>query len=99
MAAGTKTKTKTDTQLRYPERYNVVLLNDDYTPMPFVIRLLIEIFNHNISHATNVTMQVHEQGKGIAGTYNLEIAEQKVLESEQASRANGFPLRVVMEKV
>lgn len=99
MAAGTQTKTKTEIEIRYPERYNVILINDDYTPMPFVIQLLIEIFNRNIEQATAITMQVHEQGKGVAGTYNLEIAEQKVAEVDLASRANGFPLKVIMEKV
>lgn len=99
MASGTQTKTKTDTQIRYPDRYNVVLLNDDVTPMPFVVRLLIEVFNHSIAQATAITMQVHEQGKGVAGTYNLEIAEQKVLEVVVASKNNGFALRVVVEKI
>lgn len=97
--AGTQTKSKTEILVRYPERYNVILLNDDSTPMPFVIRLLIEIFNRNIEQATAITMQVHQNGKGVAGTYNLEIAEQKVIETELASSANGFPLRVIMEKV
>lgn len=97
--AGTQTKTKSEIEIRYPERYNVIVLNDDFTPMPFVIRLLIEIFNRNIEQATAITMQVHEKGKGIAGTYNQEIAEQKVTEAELASRANGFNLQVIMEKV
>lgn len=101
MAISTKTRTSTSTKtdIKYPDRFNVVILNDDYTPMEFVIHLLVEIFNKNLEQAKDITVQIHEQGKGIAGTYNFEIAEQKVQESTMISRHNGHPLAVMMEKV
>jgi ATP-dependent Clp protease adaptor protein ClpS len=99
--AGTKTKTqsKTRVEIRYPDRFNVVFLNDDFTPMEFVIQLLIEVFNKDINQAKDITLTIHNEGKGIAGTYNFEIAEQKVHESTLLSRHHGHPLKVVMEKV
>ena len=101
MATSTKTKTATTTKLdiKYPDRFNVVILNDDYTPMEFVIHLLVEVFNKNIQQAKDITIQIHEHGKGIAGTYNFEVAEQKTQESTILSRHNGHPLNVMMEKV
>jgi ATP-dependent Clp protease adaptor protein ClpS len=99
--AGTKTKTqsKTRIELRYPDRFNVVFLNDDFTPMEFVIQLLIEVFNKDISQAKDVTLAIHNDGRGVAGTYNFEIAEQKVHESTLLSRHHGHPLKIIMEKV
>jgi ATP-dependent Clp protease adaptor protein ClpS len=91
--------TKTKTVMKYPERFNVVLFNDDYTPMQFVVSLLVEIFNKNINQAQEITMQVHNQGKAIAGTYNFEIAEQKVYESMLLSRLHQHPLKITIEKV
>ena len=101
MGTSTKTKTSTATRadIKYPERYNVVILNDDFTPMEFVIHLLVEVFNKNLQQAKDITIQVHEQGKGVAGTYNFEVAEQKVQESTILSRHNGHPLGIQMEKV
>lgn len=98
---GTKTKTqsKTRIELRYPDRFNVVFLNDDFTPMEFVIQLLIEVFNKDISQAKDVTLAIHNDGRGVAGTYNFEIAEQKVHESTLLSRHHGHPLKIIMEKV
>jgi ATP-dependent Clp protease adaptor protein ClpS len=95
----TKTQNKTRIELRYPDRFNVVFLNDDYTPMEFVIQLLIEVFNKNIDQAKDITVTIHNEGRGIAGTYNHEIAEQKVHESTLLSRHHGHPLKVIMEKV
>lgn len=99
--AGTKTKTqsKTRIELRYPDRFNVVFLNDDFTPMEFVIQLLIEVFNKDINQAKDITLTIHNEGRGIAGTFNYEIAEQKVHESTLLSRHHGHPLKIIMEKV
>lgn len=98
-ATKTRTSTTTRTDIKYPDRFNVVILNDDFTPMEFVIQLLVEIFNKSIDNAKDITIQIHENGKGIAGTYNFEIAEQKVHESTLISRHNGHPLNIMMEKV
>jgi ATP-dependent Clp protease adaptor protein ClpS len=99
MSRQTQDATKTITKIRYPDRFNVVLLNDDFTPMEFVIQLLIEVFNTSIEEAKEVMIKVHEEGKGIAGMYGLEIAEQKQHESTIISRHHGHPLKVILEKV
>ena len=87
-------KTKTKNQLGYPPRYNVVIFNDDFTPMEFVIKLLIEVFNKNVNSAKVVTMQIHEKETAVAGSYNFEIAEQKCAEAVSIARASGHPLQL-----
>jgi ATP-dependent Clp protease adaptor protein ClpS len=99
MSKQTKEATRTVTEIRFPDRFNVLLLNDEHTPMEFVIQLLIEIFNRNTTQAKEVMLTVHEKGKGIAGTYGLEIAEQKQQEATMISRHHGHPLKVVIEKI
>jgi ATP-dependent Clp protease adaptor protein ClpS len=91
--------TSTKVEIKFPNRFHVVLLNDDYTPMDFVIQLLIEIFNRNIEEATNITMDIHTNGKGTAGTYSHEVAEQKQHEAQMISRHHGHPLKIVLEKM
>ena len=77
-----------------PRRWKVILLNDDSTPMEFVISLLIEIFKHTTETAKDIMLQVHETGSGIAGVYSFEIAEQKGMEAT----ASGFPLQIKLEE-
>lgn len=95
----TETRTRNDTRLRYPDRYNVVLHNDDQTPMEFVIHLLVEVFNKNLQEAQAITQSVHENGKEIAGTYNHEIAKQKVHEATVIVRYHGHPLKITLERI
>tara|TARA_R110000751_G_scaffold223664_1_gene325786 strand:+ start:252 stop:548 length:297 start_codon:yes stop_codon:yes gene_type:complete len=97
--SNTQTEQKTSTELAYPQKYNVIFLNDDFTPMPFVIHLLIEIFNKNIEESEIITMQIHEQGKSVVATYSLEIAEQKMHEATIVSRHQGHPLQIIIEPV
>ena len=99
MGQQTQQQTRTVTEIKYPDRFNGVILNDDFTPMEFVIQLLIEVFNTNIEEAKEVTVKVHEDGKGVAGMYGLEIAEQKQQEATIISRHHGHPLKVIIEKV
>lgn len=94
-----KVSSKSKTDIKYPDRYNVVFVNDDYTPMDFVIHLLIEIFNKSINQAKDITLTIHQEGRAIAGTYNFEIGEQKVQEATMISRHNGHPLQIILEKV
>ncbi len=86
-----------ETQLREPQQYNVILLNDDYTPMDFVIEVLMRLFQKNYPNAFAVMMQVHEQGRAVAGTYPKEIAEEKIEQVAYAAHANEFPLTCIME--
>jgi ATP-dependent Clp protease adaptor protein ClpS len=81
-----------------PKRWKVILLNDDSTPMEFVISLLVEIFKHTPDTAKEIMFQVHETGSGIAGVYSFEIAEAKAVEATQQARTNGFPLQIKLEE-
>ena len=81
-----------------PKNWKVILLNDDTTPMEFVIAILMEIFKHSHNSATDVTVQVHETGSGIAGVYSFEIAEAKAVEATQTARTNGHPLQIKLEE-
>ena len=92
-------KQKTAVELRYPPRYDVIIFNDDYTPVEFVIKLLVEIFNKNVDTAKELTMTVHEHGQAVAGTYNFEIAEQKTTEALATARAGGHPLQLKTRQV
>ena len=97
--AETQSETITRTEITYPNRYNVVFINDDFTPMDFVVQLLVEVFNKTLEEAKDVTLQIHEKGKGIAGSYNYELAEQKKAEAVAISRNNGHPLTILVEKI
>ena len=90
-------KTKDASGLFTPKRYNVVLMNDDFTPIDFVISLLIDVFHHTMETAKELTAVIHDKGSGIAGTYDFEIAEQKALEATMMSRNSKFPLVVKLE--
>jgi ATP-dependent Clp protease adaptor protein ClpS len=81
-----------------PKNWKVILLNDDSTPMEFVISLLIEIFKHTHETAQGIMFQVHETGSGIAGIYSFEIAEAKAVEATNLARANGYPLQIKLEE-
>ena len=81
-----------------PKRWKVILLNDDTTPMEFVIALLMEVFRHTQNTAKDIMLQIHETGSGIAGTYSFEIAEAKAVEATNTARSNGHPLQIKLEE-
>ena len=85
-------------KIEEPNRWKVILLNDDHTPMDFVIGILTEIFKHSQETAKAITLQIHNEGSGIAGVYVHEIAEQLGIEATKASRANGFQLQINIEQ-
>lgn len=93
----TALETQTTTKLKVPSLYKVIILNDDYTPMPFVIRVLVEIFGKSSAEALELAQAVHEQGRGIAGTYTKEVAEQKVYETNSAATQYKHPLKTISE--
>ena len=80
-----------------PKKYKVILHNDDYTPMDFVVVIIMDAFNYSFQKATQIMIQIHEKGKGIAGAYSKEIASMKVKRCNQIARAEGHPLMVTME--
>jgi len=85
-------------KLKRPPLYKVILLNDDYTPMEFVVQVLEVFFGLNQELATQIMLQVHVQGKGVCGTYSHEVAETKVAQVNNYARENEHPLLCIMEK-
>jgi ATP-dependent Clp protease adaptor protein ClpS len=97
-AVDTELKEKTVVSISPPSMWKVVFLNDDQTPMEFVIYLLTTMFKHSEASAKEVTLEIHNTGSGIAGIYSYEIAEQRGIEATQISRNKGYPLRIQVEK-
>lgn len=85
-------------QLKKPPMFKVMLLNDDFTPMDFVVDILTDFFNMDEERATQVMMEVHVKGKGVCGTYTRDVAETKVLIVNNYSRAHQHPLVCAMEE-
>ena len=89
---------QTDEDLQEPPMYKVLLLNDDYTTMDFVVEILILVFHKSIETATQIMLNVHRNGMGVCGVYPHDVAETKVLTVEALARERGFPLKCAMEK-
>jgi ATP-dependent Clp protease adaptor protein ClpS len=96
--AKTVTKPGVDSRNEEPRHYRVMLLNDDYTTMDFVVYVLETIFHHTPSEATQIMLHVHKKGVGVCGVYPREIAEMKVAAVRDLAMKNEFPLQCVMEK-
>jgi ATP-dependent Clp protease adaptor protein ClpS len=78
--------------------WHVVMLNDDYTPMDFVVALIQKVFHHPVEKATEIMLEVHRKGKGICGTYTLEVAEMKATQCIDVARRSEYPLLVGVER-
>ena len=85
-------------EVEIPSMYKVIILNDDYTPMEFVIDVLQEVFDKSYDDAVNVTLSVHHSGSGICGVYSKEIAYHKSNQVNEAAKGHGYPLKCVVEK-
>lgn len=94
----TRRRTRPQTRTGRPPHYKVLLLNDDYTPMEFVVEILKAIFHKAHAEATRIMLHVHQNGMGVAGVYPYEIAETKVRTVEELARESEYPLKCVMEK-
>ena len=90
--------TKTLTKLKKPNLFKVILLNDDYTPMEYVVLLLKKVYNKSESQAVKIMLAVHEKGSGVCGVYTLEIAETKVKLVSEMARNDQHPLKCILEK-
>ena len=90
--------TLTRRKVARPTRYKVLLFNDDYTPMEFVVVILEQIFGKGPSEATQIMLAVHRGGVGVAGVYVLDVAETKVTAVHQAAEERGYPLRAGVEQ-
>jgi ATP-dependent Clp protease adaptor protein ClpS len=89
---------KLEEELREPPMFKVVLNNDDYTPMDFVVMILITIFHRNEADAHSIMMNVHKNGRGDCGVYTYETAETKVKQVELISEKHRYPLKCIMER-
>ena len=90
---------ETEQEVTEPPMYRVLLHNDDYTTMEFVVELLMYVFNKSFEDATRIMLNVHRSGKGVCGIYPYEVAETKVEMVHQLAKERGFPLKSTMEKV
>lgn len=97
MATETSQTTKRDVVIKKPNMYKVVLNNDDATPVDFVKELLKLVFHYDDQRAMDLTLEIHEQGRGVAGVYTFEVAEQKHNEATYVARSNGHPLNINLE--
>ncbi|MDK2955736.1 MAG: ATP-dependent Clp protease adaptor protein ClpS [Desulfovibrionales bacterium] len=86
-------------ELKEPRRFRVILHNDDYTTMEFVVQVLMLVFKKSEEEATQIMLQVHNNGMGVCGVYTAEVAETKVSMVARLARNAGFPLRCSMEEV
>jgi ATP-dependent Clp protease adaptor protein ClpS len=91
--------TKTRPKTKKPSLYKVLLLNDDYTPMEFVVVVIQEFFNKDRETATQIMLKIHLDGKGICGVYSRDVAATKVEQVQEAARQAGHPLQCVSEPV
>jgi len=82
-----------------PKQYKVLLHNDDYTSMEFVIEVLMHVFHKNLADSEKIMLEIHHSGRGVCGVFSHEIAETKVHQVKQLAKTNGFPLLATMEEV
>jgi len=95
---GGEVKDKPKAVTKRPQLYHVVLINDDYTTMEFVVQTLEQIFDKGPAEAYRIMMEVHTRGRGVCGAYSFEVAETKVAKVHESARAEGFPLRAGIEE-
>ena len=94
----TERKTRTKSKTAKPPLFKVILLNDDYTPMEFVVEVLKAVFHKPHAEATRIMLHVHQNGMGVAGVYPFEVAETKTTTVEELAKQAEYPLKCVMEK-
>ena len=92
-------KAAPDIKIKKPRMYRVILFNDDYTSMEFVIDVLVAIFNKPAAEATKIMLDVHKKGKGVCGVYTYDIAVTKVKQVHYEAQKEGFPLRCGYEEI
>jgi ATP-dependent Clp protease adaptor protein ClpS len=91
-------KEEIEEELKEPDMYNVVLHNDHYTTMEFVVEVIMKVFHKEFIEASKIMLDVHKKGKGIIGVYTYDIASTKVSQVRQMAKSRGFPLKCTMEK-
>jgi ATP-dependent Clp protease adaptor protein ClpS len=88
---------KIEVTINEPKKYKVLFINDDKTPIEFVIELLVSIFRHTEDTARDLTLKVHNEGSAVVGVYSYEIAEQKGVEATKLAREHNFPLQIKID--
>lgn len=96
--SGTQTLIRPSSKTKTPSFFKVVILNDDFTPRDYVVHVLQKFFKKSEQEATQLMLQVHHKGMGIAGVYTYEIAETKAFQVNEYSRQNQYPLKCTVEK-
>jgi len=86
-------------ELQKPGNFAVVLHNDDFTPMEFVVYVLQEVFHHPFERAEQIMLSIHNDGMGVAGVYRFEIAEQKAYDTAEEAKENQYPLKITIEEI
>ncbi|MBR2736604.1 MAG: ATP-dependent Clp protease adaptor ClpS [Firmicutes bacterium] len=99
MALQGSTKEKTRNRLKEPKQYQVIMHNDDFTTMEFVVEVLIEVFHKKQAEAEQLMMDVHRKGSAVVGIYPRDIARTRIAEAVKRARQQGFPFRLTMEEV
>jgi ATP-dependent Clp protease adaptor protein ClpS len=87
-----------DEEIQEPEEFRVILLNDDYTTMEFVVAVIMTVFHKGLAEATRIMLDVHKKGRGVVGVYPFDIAATKVDQVHRLAQDNGYPLKCTMEK-
>ncbi len=85
-------------EISFLKRYKVVLLNDDFTSMDFVVEILMEVFAHQLDSAINIMLNIHREGRGVCGVYTFEVAETKISQVKKLAKENEYPLKAIMEE-
>jgi len=98
MATHTNYELDDEVITKYPKKYKVFILNDDYTSMDFVIDILMSFFHKSYEEAESIMLEVHKKERGLCGVFTHEIAETKVMQVTKKARDNGFPLKATMEE-
>lgn len=98
MAVKSSTKERTNSKLKEPKHYNVVMWNDDFTTMEFVVEVLIDIFHKDEATAQTLMLNVHRKGQAVVGKYPYDIAVTKVNAALDRAKAQGFPFRMTVEE-
>jgi len=98
MAISTNYELFDETRTKFPKKYKVFILNDDYTSMDFVIDVLISFFHKSYEEAEKIMLEIHKKDRGLCGVYTHEIAETKVMQVIKKAQESGFPLKATMEE-
>jgi ATP-dependent Clp protease adaptor protein ClpS len=98
MDEGILIENETKSKIQKPRKYKVLLLNDNYTTMEFVVEVIMSVFGKSFNEASKIMMDVHKKGKGIVGIYTYDIAVTKVKEVENLARKSNFPLKAKVEE-